>query len=39
LEELVLKNQDGDLGEKEKHDLQQFMLFEHLMRLAKAGSR
>lgn len=39
LEELVQKNQEGDLDEKEKHELQQFMLVEHLMRLAKARAR
>jgi hypothetical protein len=39
LKELVQKNQEGDLGEKEKHELQQFMLIEHLMRLAKARAR
>jgi hypothetical protein len=39
LEKLVQKNQEGDLEEQEKHELQQFMLIEHLMRLAKARAR
>jgi hypothetical protein len=39
LEELVEKNQEGSLDEQEKHELQQYMLIEHLMRLAKARAR
>ncbi len=39
LEELVEKNQEGNLDEQEKHELQQYMLIEHLMRLAKARAR
>lgn len=39
LEELVQKNQEDNLDEQEKNELQQYMLVEHLMRLAKARAR
>jgi hypothetical protein len=39
LEELVQKNQEDKLDEQEKNELQQYMLIEHLMRLAKARAR
>ncbi len=39
LEELVEKKQNDQLNEEEAHELEQFLLIEHLMRLAKSRAR
>ncbi len=39
LEFLLSKNAESNLTELEKHELDQFLLVEHLMRLAKARAR
>ncbi len=39
IEELLDKKRDEGLDESEKHELDQYLLIEHLMRLAKARAR
>lgn len=36
LEELLWKNKESGLNEAEKHEVEQFMLVEHIVSLAKA---
>lgn len=37
--ELLEKKRDGHLTESERHELEHFLIIEHLMRLAKARAR
>jgi hypothetical protein len=39
LEDLLEKKRETSLSETEKHELDQFLLIEHLMRIAKAKAR
>jgi hypothetical protein len=39
LEELMDKKREEGLNEEEKHELEQFLTIEHIMRLAKARAR
>ena len=39
LEELLERKREQELSEGDKHELEQYLLIEHLMRLAKARAR
>jgi hypothetical protein len=39
LEDLLEKKRETSLSDTEKHELDQFLLIEHLMRIAKAKAR
>ena len=39
LEELLLKKREDVLNDDEKHELEQYLTIEHIMRLAKARAR
>ncbi len=39
LEELLFKKREDVLNEEEKHELEQYLTIEHIMRLAKARAR
>ena len=39
LEELLSKNEEGSLSTEEQKEMEQFLMLEHLMRLAKSKAR